>query len=489
MNAYRITRGDHPTMEPQKTASTENSVATEQATRYRAQVSDEAIRVTAQPWEDPGQFRLIGDLVSSPNEPSSSTGPSERDIALALHYSSDRHDHQEAEICVAEVLAHSDPSPTEDDNPQPVPLPSQPSEQDDTDQQNSAEDMGKLQEAHAPENQDCEDTGEEEDEQEDTPQDDTAQEENAYDEPNGKQQDEDDAAAQGASLADLSITSDGMHLSLGPSLSADSQQPDPLMAPRRRATVHRTGRQGVISSSQDRGRTARDIPLTPDAPLALAPTLRRAAERRGFSTPQTGAIPEYASPHATAAVAVEEDDLRSMRRRRRGGAHTVLVIDGSASLGHAGLTTAAEAASAAVARVSAQRGLVSVVMAAGQRPAILIQRCRRSARALQTVRHVPAGGGMPLAPALETACGLLAEDQPPHRRILLITDGEPTVGFDQRYLPREAAGAELVDSLAVATSFCTDVSILPVGLAPGAARERSLAPFRSAGVTVLEAGS
>jgi Mg-chelatase subunit ChlD len=177
-------------------------------------------------------------------------------------------------------------------------------------------------------------------------------------------------------------------------------------------------------------------------------------------------------------------DLRGVRRRRLAGAHTVVLVDGSSSLGHTGLSATSRAVDYTVGHVASRRGVVSVVMAAGNVARTLVERSTSPARARRAVHRVPAGGGTPLAHGVDLALGLLAMDEPGQRRLLMITDGHPTVGLSGAHAQLSEAWAELSQLLEQAVEFCERVSVLPVGISSDRVLTRNMQPFHAAGVSV-----
>ncbi|WP_019973203.1 VWA domain-containing protein [Mycobacterium sp. 141] len=239
---------------------------------------------------------------------------------------------------------------------------------------------------------------------------------------------------------------------------------------RRNTKSHLRGSRGAHSPSPEHGPVVRVVPPErAGGRIAVIPSLRRAAWRRAFSTEID-----------TEAPGLTREDLRGAIRRRRGGHHTVIVVDGSSSLGHAGMLLAGAAADQAVAAIAARRGVVSVIVAAGQRARVVVERSTSLARTRHALVAAHTGGGTPLAHALRLAIDALAEDELPRRRVLLLTDGRPTVGLCGIHLPVAAAVEELSQVLSELTRCIPDVTLLPVG--PGSARDAAL--FVAAGVRV-----
>ncbi|QUR66649.1 VWA domain-containing protein [Mycobacterium spongiae] len=238
----------------------------------------------------------------------------------------------------------------------------------------------------------------------------------------------------------------------------------------RDATTHMRGSRGARSQSPERGPILRVVP--PErvgGRVAVIPTLRRAAWRRALSAEDDAE-----------SVTLIRDDLRGAIRRRPGGYHTAIIVDGSSSLGRSGLLRAGAAVDQAVAAIAARRGVVSVIVAAGKRARVVAERSTSLARTRQALVTAQTGGGTPLAHALSCAIDLLAKDELPRRRLLLLTDGRATVGLRGSYLPPAAAVEELAKVLAEATRLIPDVAMLPIGFA----ESRDKATFIAAGVRI-----
>ena len=249
--------------------------------------------------------------------------------------------------------------------------------------------------------------------------------------------------------------------------------------PATRSDRHLRGRDGPSSRSDDRGRIVRDVALDRGrGGIAVVPSLRRAAVRVALQTAMGSPDP----------VPLVRDDLRSAVRARRGGTHTVVLVDGSSSLGRAGLDRAGSAADRLAAEVCARRGTVSVVVAAGDRAEIVVTRATSLHRTRWGIGRARTGGGTPLAHGLLVAAELLDADEPGRRRLVVVSDGRPTVGLDGTVLGEAAAVGELRAVLLDVTARVPDVALLPVGVPPGIRFERDTGPFRAAGVRVLGDG-
>lgn len=287
--------------------------------------------------------------------------------------------------------------------------------------------------------------------------------------------------ATGATATAQECPLDGDPTGLAVTIGATGVTTDQSMRvrPATRSDRHLRGRDGPSSRSDDRGRIVRDVALDRGrGGIAVVPSLRRAAVRVALQTAMGSPDP----------VPLVRDDLRSAVRARRGGTHTVVLVDGSSSLGRAGLDRAGSAADRLAAEVCARRGTVSVVVAAGDRAEIVVTRATSLHRTRWGIGRARTGGGTPLAHGLLVAAELLDADEPGRRRLVVVSDGRPTVGLDGTVLGEAAAVGELRAVLLDVTARVPDVALLPVGVPPGIRFERDTGPFRAAGVRVLGDG-
>ena len=239
----------------------------------------------------------------------------------------------------------------------------------------------------------------------------------------------------------------------------------------REAKSHLRGGRGARSPSPEHGPIVRVVPLErARGRIAVIPTLHRAAWRRALN-----------ARGGTQTRGLTREDLRGAIRRRRGGNHTAIVVDGSSSLGRGGLLRAGAAANQAVAAIASRRGVVSVIIAAGQQARVVVERSPILARTRHALATAQTGGGTPLPDALRLAIDVLAEDELPRRRVLLLSDGRPTVGLNGTFLPQAAATEELSQVLEDVMRCVPDVALLPVG--SGSSQDE--APFVAAGVRII----
>jgi len=287
--------------------------------------------------------------------------------------------------------------------------------------------------------------------------------------------------ATGATATSQECPHDGDHTGLSVTIGATGVTADQVMRvrPTTRSDRHLRGRDGPSSRSDDRGRIVRDVALDRGrGGIAVVPSLRRAAVRVALETAMGRPDP----------VPLVRDDLRAAVRARRGGTHTVVLVDGSSSLGRAGLDRAGSAADRLAAEVCARRGTVSVVVAAGDRAEVVVTRATSLHRTRWGIGRARTGGGTPLAHGLLVAAELLDADEPGRRRLVVVSDGRPTVGLDGTVLGEASAVGELRAVLLDVTARVPDVALLPVGVPPGIRFERDTGPFRAAGVRVLGDG-
>jgi len=287
--------------------------------------------------------------------------------------------------------------------------------------------------------------------------------------------------ATGATATSQECPLDGDRTGLAVTIGATGVTTDQSMRarPATRSDRHLRGRDGPSSRSDDRGRIVRDVALDRGrGGIAVVPSLRRAAVRVALETAIGRPDP----------VPLVRDDLRAAVRARRGGTHTVVLVDGSSSLGRAGLDRAGSAADRLTAEVCARRGTVSVVVAAGDRAEVVVTRATSLHRTRWGIGRARTGGGTPLAHGLLVAAELLEADEPGRRRLVVVSDGRPTVGLDGTVLGEAAAVGELRAVLLYVTARVPDVTLLPVGVPPGIRFERDTGPFRAAGVRVLGDG-
>lgn len=238
----------------------------------------------------------------------------------------------------------------------------------------------------------------------------------------------------------------------------------------RNATAHQRGRRGAGSPSLGHGPIVRVVP--PErvgGRIAAVPTLQRAARRCALGAEQD-----------PTEFRLTRDDLRGAIRRRRGGHHTVIVVDGSSSLARDGLRHAGAAVDQAVTAISARRGAVSVIVAAGQRARVCVERSTSLVRTRQALGSASTGGGTPLSHGLRLAGELLADDELPRRRVILLTDGRPTVGLQGVHLPPTTAADELAQVLGELIRCTPDVTLVPIG----STSPQAEALFAAAGVRI-----
>ncbi|MDO3399898.1 VWA domain-containing protein [Mycolicibacterium neoaurum] len=288
--------------------------------------------------------------------------------------------------------------------------------------------------------------------------------------------------AQGAASAQVGAVGQGLAVSqagdgVWPGLGTDPIRIDAtLLQGRRRgrwhAKQHLRGARGAGSLSSEHGRVVRVVsPVRAGGRVAILPSLARAARRRASTGARDGQ-----------PLRLVRDDLRGAIRRRRGGHHTVVIVDGSSSLDGAGLRTAGGVTEQVVAAINARRGVVSVVVAAGQRARVAVLRSTSLARTRAAMTMTQTGGGTPLAHAMQLAMELLDGDEKARRRVLVVSDGRPTVGLSGTHLATGQARAEISALLGELTRRVSDVILVPVGCES----PTDMALFATAGVRLAE---
>ncbi|NDK31438.1 VWA domain-containing protein [Nesterenkonia haasae] len=283
-------------------------------------------------------------------------------------------------------------------------------------------------------------------------------------------------AERSIAVGKLNASADRLELTLGEEGSAPAEVSG-LMAVleqhRSEGACHRhlRGRAGIQALSVQRGRKVGETVAVTGVPVSIPATIRRATRRHGSS----GVLGQ---------IQLQDSDLQGARRRRPSGAHTVVLVDGSSSLGQEGLSATSRAVDHTVGHVASRRGVVSVVIAAGSAARTLVERGSSPARARRALHRVSVGGGTPLAHGVGLALELLRADDPGQRRLLMITDGHPTVGLSGAHTPLDEAWEELSQLLERAVEFCEDVSVLPVGIYSDRVLTRNMGPFHAAGVGV-----
>ncbi|MDQ1122729.1 VWA domain-containing protein [Microbacterium trichothecenolyticum] len=279
----------------------------------------------------------------------------------------------------------------------------------------------------------------------------------------------DDAAAPEAGTA-VDGDPDAM-----PSARAAALVVPTLADPPTRATVRsgRSARRGATRAGSGRGRPGRVVaPERADGRIAMLPTLQRAVHR-------------HAAAGVRGDLAVTRDDLRGRLRAQPTATHTVVVVDGSSSMGGAGVAHAQRVADVALGHAYRDRGDVSVILAAGAFARLVQERTPRVSRARAALQRasVEGGGGTPLADAVRRALEEFADAPRERCRLVIVSDGQPTVDLAGRADQRAATWDLRVqlDRAADRVGRTVFVPLDPRGWSP---LERTLAPFRAAGVEV-----
>ncbi|WP_153004369.1 VWA domain-containing protein [Microbacterium testaceum] len=245
---------------------------------------------------------------------------------------------------------------------------------------------------------------------------------------------------------------------------------------RDRARV-RTGRRaprGATRAGTGRGRPGRIVaPERADGRIAILPTVHAALRRHAAS----------ATP---GPLVITRDDVRGRLRAEPTAAHTVVVIDGSSSMGAAGAAHARRVADVALAHVYRDRGDVSVVLAAGSDASLVQARTPRISRARAALQRASAegGGGTPLADSVRRALDEFGDAARERCRLVIVSDGQGTVDLEGRADPRTAA-RDLRVQLDRASARAARVVFVPLDPRGYTPLERTLAPFRAAGAVVV----
>jgi magnesium chelatase subunit D len=160
----------------------------------------------------------------------------------------------------------------------------------------------------------------------------------------------------------------------------------------------------------------------PEGPLtsvAVGPTVRAAANRRG------------ASPAADGRVLVEPADLRQAVHEQRTANLIVVAVDASGSMGAAQRMESAKGAVLALLRDAYQRrDLVALVAFRGDDAHVLLRPTSSVEVARVRLTELPTGGRTPLAAGIRAALQVAsAPSRQDHRPMLVfITDGRATAG-------------------------------------------------------------
>ncbi|MDQ1083489.1 MULTISPECIES: VWA domain-containing protein [Microbacterium] len=260
-----------------------------------------------------------------------------------------------------------------------------------------------------------------------------------------------------------------------PSVRAAALAVPVLTDPPARATVRsgRSARRGATRAGSGRGRPGRIVaPERADGRISMLPSLQRAVHR-------------HAAAGARGELVVRRDDLRGRLRAQPTATHTVVVVDGSSSMGAAGAAHARRVADVALGHVYRDRGDVSVILAAGAYARLVQERTPRVSRARAALQRASAegGGGTPLADAVRRALEEFADAPRERCRLVIVSDGQPTVDLAGRADPRTATGdlRTQLERAAARAGRCVLVPLDPRGWSP---LERTLAPFRAAGVEI-----
>ncbi len=189
-----------------------------------------------------------------------------------------------------------------------------------------------------------------------------------------------------------------------------------------RAGGRRAGRATGAVRAATRGRPLGSRPGRPGSGvrLDLVATLRAAAPWQRLR-----------ARGASGRVAVRQEDLRVRRFKARAEMTTVFVIDASGSSAAHRLAEAKGAIELLLAECYVRRDRVAVITFRGASAEVLLAPTRSLVRAKRALAHMPAGGGTPLAAALEASRALAERvaSEGSRAQIVLLTDGRPNVNL------------------------------------------------------------
>ena len=189
------------------------------------------------------------------------------------------------------------------------------------------------------------------------------------------------------------------------------------------------GRAGAEKESWIRGRQVAARRGKPDGVrrLHVLETLRAAApwQRARAKVSAARGVPAR-------TLIVERDDFRIRRYVERAGTSVIFVVDASGSAAAQRLGEAKGAVEALLAESYARRDRVSLIAFRGTTAEILLPPTRALARARKLLASLPAGGGTPLATAIDTSitAGVAARRAGTLPVVVFLTDGRANVARD-----------------------------------------------------------
>ncbi len=258
---------------------------------------------------------------------------------------------------------------------------------------------------------------------------------------------EEDGAERGA-MADVVL--EAARAAIPPALLALAS----AGAPARGARSH-DGRGARDRASGRGGRPVRSRPGRPvdGARLDLLETLRAAAPMQRLRPP----------PPAGGAVSVRVGDLRVRRFRRKSRTTTVFVVDASGSSALNRLAEAKGAVELVLADCYVRRDRVALIAFRGRSAETILPPTASLTRARRLLADLPAGGGTPLAAAVDAASALAAAVRGHGETPLLVflTDGQANVGRDGSG-GRPQAEADALASAAVARGLGLSSLVLDI---------------------------
>ena len=220
----------------------------------------------------------------------------------------------------------------------------------------------------------------------------------------------------------------------------------------RRAREAGSGRAKHLQAASLRGRpvgTRRGLPK-PGQRLNLLETLRAAAPWQAVRR-QDGTA---ARQGEATRLQIRRDDFRVTRRKHHPETTTIFVVDASGSTALHRLAEAKGAVELLLADCYVRRDSVALMTFSGQNAELLLPPTRSLTRVKRSLAGFPAGGGTPLATAIDAA-GALAESIRRKARtptIVLLTDGRGNIARDGTADREKAASDALAAARALAAS-------------------------------------
>ena len=219
----------------------------------------------------------------------------------------------------------------------------------------------------------------------------------------------------------------------------------PLPLPSLDLARDRTARQGSgrrqrTLAGEGHGRAVRAAqPDGPPSDIAVAATVRAAAQRTAEYGIRNAEGGEHAGPHA----ALRPEDLRVAVRERKVGANIVFIVDASGSMGARRRMAAAKGAALTLLTEAYQRrDRVALIAFRGAAADLLLPLTDSVELAQQRLAELPTGGRTPLAAGLRAGLELVRQVRLKDPRAIcvpvLLTDGGANVAGEGGSPPEEA---------------------------------------------------